>query len=115
MLHEMHRVADDPNACGLALSPPSLWDMTGGYTHLRPGIVLVGFPRLVGSARPTGFDYALAFEDTDLSPYGLTRLECSDTGMWERPGLKICLWHNPGHCAGPPAPVIITQGPQRAR
>ena len=104
MLREMHRVADDPQACGLALFPPEIWDLTGGYTHLQPGIVLVAGRSPVPTGRLTGFDYALAFEDIDLSAHGLTRLACRPTHLPERPGLKICLWHNQGHCEGPASP-----------
>ncbi len=106
MLREMHRVAEDPQACGLAVIPPEIWDLTGGNTHLRSGIALLGVPRPAAGAKLTGFDYALAFEDIDLSSDGLTRLDCSQTHLPERPGQKICLWHNPGHCEGPRPPPI---------
>jgi phosphatidylinositol glycan class B len=106
MLTEMRRASADPQACGLAIVPPSLWFLTGGYTNLRPGLALLALTPPDTPAKLTGFDYALAFDNIDLSRNGLTKLDCSDTGMWEQPGRKICLWHNPGHCAGPLLPAL---------
>jgi phosphatidylinositol glycan class B len=106
VVEEMHRVSADPHACALAFTPPKLWYLTRGTTHLRPDIALVGLPPDNTTGPLTGFDYAMAFEDTDLSRHGLRLIECRETGMWEKPGLKICLWRNPMGCGGTRPPLL---------
>ncbi len=106
VVREMHRVSDDPGACGLAIIPPGIWYMTGGRSHLRPGLPLLGPNLPVPPHAMTGFDYAMAFETTGLAAYGMTLVECRQAGMLERPGMRMCLWRNPGRCKGAQPPAL---------
>jgi hypothetical protein len=114
MVTAMHRVAADPQARALGIIPSGYWALTGGYSHLRPGIRLVQFspPNVEGPV--AGVDYVIAEEATTLDPYGMTRQAC-----WQnaKPGRRsdlpvVCLWHNPAGVGDVELPEIRTVMPR---
>jgi GPI mannosyltransferase 3 len=108
---EMHRVAADSQACALAIVPPENWYLTGGYTHLRPGIRLVAFTPDGAAGKVAGFDYAIAGGGTDLTPWGMSRLECRRNMMADEAMPLACLWHNPVGCDGARLPELALPDP----
>jgi len=104
MVAAEHRISADPHACAVAITPPSLWYLTGGYTHLRPGIRITGFTP--GDLDTSGFDYALAGPTTDLTAYGLTRTECWRNMLPSEALPQVCLWHRDVPCR-PGAALVL--------
>jgi len=110
VVEEMDRVSADPRACGLAIVPPDKWYVSGGYSHLRPGIRLVAYD----ASRPgpaSGFDYVLALKAIDLSPHGMSLIECPPPLRPDQVTPDMCLWRNPAGCSGPPAPLLTAPDP----
>jgi GPI mannosyltransferase 3 len=100
MIAAMHLVSADPNACGLAVVETERGVLTGGYSHLRPGIRLVRFVVPDHAIVALGFDYVITDDLTALGRFGMTRQRCWDNA---RPGRipdlpRLCLWHNPVGC-----------------
>jgi hypothetical protein len=104
----MHRASADPHACALAFVPDRHWALSGGYSHLRPGIRLVRFVPAAGATTVPGFDYALADSREPLDRYGMTREQCWDNAKPDRVGdmPRVCLWHNPAGCGQVVAPAL---------
>jgi hypothetical protein len=111
MVMEMEAVSADPHACALAIAPPQFWYLSGGFTHLRRGIALLGLEVPANPGVLSGFDYAIAFDTLDLSTHGMTRLECLPERAWEGSSQNVCLWHNPAGCAGPRPPTLTAPDP----
>lgn len=118
----MHRVAADKAACALAIVPSSDWFLSGGYTHLRPGIRLVRFdppdrlhaahfPRTGDPHVVRGFDYALADSTLDLRDYGLRPLLCARNMSDGESVPLVCLWHNQAGCDDVSLPELTAPDP----
>jgi len=108
MVAAEHRVSADPTACAVAVVPPTLWYVTGGYTHLRPGIRITGFDPRAG-ANASGFDYAVTGQETDLTAFGLMRVACWRNMLASEIMPQVCLWHHAVPCA--PAPELRLPAP----
>lgn len=92
-------ISDDPTACTAAIAPPELWYLTGGYTHLRPGLVFAGY----ASEHANNIDYVLAAPEAALARDGYTRQTCWPNMQPGEALPTICLWHHAiahsgGHC-----------------
>ena len=110
-IEAMRIVNADPEACGAAIAPADMWDRSGGYAHLRDGIVLYGHTETDPAASMAAFNYLIAYKPADFADIGFTKLQC-----WaEPPGRTIvldpiCLWHRAGSCT-PSAAEPLTATP----
>ena len=111
MVGAEHAISADPAACAVAIAPPALWYLTGGYTHLRPGIRIVGLDPQTTAVSASGFNYALAGAGTDLSRFGLRRLGCRANMLPSEILPEVCVWHADTGCAGPPLPELNLPDP----
>jgi hypothetical protein len=107
----MRIVNADPAACGVAIAPADMWDRSGGYAHLRPGIMLYGRTLSDSTTSVAAFNYLIAYKPADFADIGFAKLKC-----WaEPPGRTIvldpiCLWHRAGSCT-PDAAAPLTATP----
>lgn len=93
----MQQAAADTAACGLAIDPPDLWYLTGGLTHLRPGMTLSAW-----DASRKGAAYVLAPEGRDPGEARLLRCARNMTAGEAAP--RVCLWAVKDGCAHGAAP-----------
>lgn len=102
----MHQAAADPAACGVAIDPPAFWYLTGGLSHLRPGMTLSGWD----PANP-GAAYVLAPAGRD--PGGRSRLLRCVANMEAGEAMpRVCLWAVPDGCAKGAAPNVTLPLPE---
>jgi hypothetical protein len=115
MVTAMHRVAADPAARALTVLPAGYWALTGGYSHLRPGIRLVRFNLPAANGPVAGFDYLIAEEAAVLDRFGLIRQGCWPNTKPERwTDLPVvCLWRNTAGAGGVVLPELKTVMPDR--
>jgi hypothetical protein len=115
MVTAMHRVSADPNARALAVLPAGYWALSGGYSHLRPGIRLVRFSPPEGAGPVAGVDYLIAEETEALDRLGLSRQGCWPNA---RPGRRtdlpvVCLWQNAAGAGDVVLPELETVMPDK--
>ena len=112
----MRAIDADPNACGVAILPGSLWDRNAGYVHLRPGLSLYDAGGLTDTR---AFNYMISYQRVQpasngppvpsLSGAGYQEIQC-----WQDPEdrhgklERICLWQRPGACAKSSSQLLAT-------
>ncbi len=108
----MQIINADRAACGVGIYPADMWDRSGGYAHLRAGLVLYGSSDGDPAAKVEAFNYLITYAPSDFAALGFTRLRC-----WaEPPGRTIvldpiCLWHRPRACEPIAAPPLRATPP----
>jgi hypothetical protein len=107
----MRLVNADSDACGVGIYPAEMWDRSGGYSRLKPGVPLYGVP---DQSQPgDAFDYLIGYKPADFTPQGFVRVQC-----WSEPPGRtivldpICLWHRTGICVPDAAPRLTATPPE---